>query len=159
ILTGKGKKGMDDLRQVIADMKNQENALLNERSKEVQANARNTKLTILGGTICALIGLSMIGLAIARNISAPLQKITRSADRIAAGDLSVKVLTDDRQDEVGVLARAFARMTQSLQEMAEVAGKIADGDLRVKIRPQSDKDTLGNAFALMVENLHRLTGE
>ncbi len=75
----------------------------------------------------------------------------------AAGDLSVVVATDHRGDEVGVLARTFNRMTDSLKEMAGVAGKIAGGDLRTTVKPQSSTDVLGNAFARMTENLREQT--
>ena len=74
-----------------------------------------------------------------------------TAERIAAGDLNVSSLANQRrQDEVGVLARAFDRMTQSLQDMANVATRIANGDLQAKVTPQSDKDILGTAFASMI---------
>jgi methyl-accepting chemotaxis protein len=43
--------------------------------------------------------------------------------------------------------------------MAHVAEQISTGDLRVNVAPQSDHDTLGTAFALMVANLQQLTAE
>ena len=159
ILTGGGKKEMDDIRKVIADMKEEENVLLRERSDQAQAAARSTKLTILVGTVSALLVVALAGFAISRNIAKPLKQITTTAERIAAGDLGVSVIKNHRRDEVGVLAETFGRMTQSLREMANVAEGIANGDLRVKVRPQSDKDLLGNAFASMVENLRRLTAQ
>ena len=59
----------------------------------------------------------------------------------------------NRQDEIGGLARAFTLMIQSLKEKAQIAEKIAASDLTVKVTPLSDADTLGNAFATMVEKL------
>ena len=68
--------------------------------------------------------------AITRNIADPLREIVQGATQIAEGDLSVRITTSDRADEVGVLQRAFALMTRGLQEMAAVATRIADGDIR-----------------------------
>ena len=56
----------------------------------------------------------------------------------------------NRQDEIGDLARAFTRMIQSLKEKAQIAQKIAAGDLTVEATPLSDADALGNAFSTMV---------
>ncbi len=159
IMTDKGKMEMDEIRKVIREMENEENTLLKKRSDEAQASARNTTLTIVFGTLAAFIVLALVGFVLTRNIANPLKEISATAERIAAGDLSVTISMGNREDEVGILAQTFARMADSLKGMAGVAGKIAAGDLRVKVQPQSDKDVLGNAFASMVENLQRLTSD
>src|SRR6202790_1965428 len=58
-----------------------------------------------------------------------------------------------RDDEIGELARTFAKMVVYLKEMAAVSEAIAGGDLNVVVKPRSNQDTLGNAFARMVEGL------
>ncbi len=158
VRTDKGKKVMDEIRKTIDEMTSEENTLLKKRSDEAQASARNATLTIIFSTLAAFIVFAIAGFVITRNIATPLKEISATAERIAAGDLNVTISTmSDREDEVGILAQTFARMTDSLKAMAAVAGKIAGGDLRVKVQPQSDKDVLANAFAAMVENLRRLT--
>src|SRR5256886_2472904 len=61
-----------------------------------------------------------------------------------------------RQDEIGELARCFGNMVTYLKEMASVSEAIAGGDLSVEVQPRSKHDTLGNAFARMVEGLRNL---
>jgi methyl-accepting chemotaxis protein len=157
VLTGQGKNTMDDLRKIMKDMKTEEEELLKKRAAEDAAQVSQTHFTIIGGTFAALALAALAGFIITRNIAGPLKEITATADRIASGDLSAAVTTDQREDEVGVLARTFGRMTNSLKEMAEVAGKIASGDLRTTVKPQSPNDVLGNAFARMTENLREQT--
>jgi len=159
VLTDKGKSVMDEIRKKMAEMRREELELLQKRIEEVATSSENTLMTIKYGTMGAVIILAIAGVIITRNIANPLKQITASAERIAVGDLSAQTAKYDRDDEVGVLAQAFARMTVSLQNMAGVAGKIAAGDLRVKTQPQSSNDVLGNAFASMVENLQRLTAD
>ena len=160
VRAGQGKKVMDDIRQVIQEMKDEENALLKQRSEATAASAQNTILTIIVGILCSFVILGLVGFFITRNISQPLQEITGVAESIAAGDLRVKALSNHhRQDEVGVLSETFSRMTQSLQEKAAVATQIAAGNLKVAVKPQSGNDLLGTAFVSMVENLRRVTGE
>jgi methyl-accepting chemotaxis protein len=158
-LTGQDKNHLDAIRKVIANMKDEEHGLLTVRSNEAEASAQGTRITILAGTASAFVLLSFVTFLMTQNIAKPLQELTATAERIAVGDLSVQVMTSRRQDEVGVLAQSFGVMSQSLRRMAETAKAIAGGDLRTKVQPQSERDMLGNAFALMVENLRKLTGE
>ncbi len=154
--TGKGKKEMDDLRKIVGDMRDEELGLLKIRNDEAKASAENLVVTIIAGSLSAFGILSIAGFLITRNISKPLKQITAMAERIAEGDLTITASTTNRRDEVGVLSQTFTRMGHSLREMAETAEKIADGDLQVNVKPQSPKDMLGNAFALMIENLRTL---
>jgi methyl-accepting chemotaxis protein len=153
VSTDRGKKVMDDIRRTIDEMRSEENALLKTRSDEAQASARNTTLTIIFGTLAAVVVLAVAGFTITRNIARPLRDLTTVADRITVGDLSVKTSASARTDEVGMLARTFDRMAQSLRAMAGAAEQIAAGDLRSTIVPQSPDDVLGNAFARMAKNL------
>jgi len=159
VATGKGKAEMDQIRKAVAETRDDELMLLKTRSAEAQATAAHAKLTILLGTAAALIILAMAGLVITRNISGPLREISRAAERIGAGDLTVSISPDGRADEVGVLAQTFSRMTTSLQGMADVARKIAARDLRGQVIRQSEKDVLGDAFIAMVDNLRQSTSE
>jgi methyl-accepting chemotaxis protein len=159
VTTGENKKGMDAIRVKISDMEDEERSLLQIRADEAEASASSARWIILACTFGTFAISSLAGYVIAGGISKPLKRITLAAERMAAGDLEVEIAKLARQDEVGVLSQTFSAMTESLRGMAEVAGKIAGGDLRVQVHPQSDRDKLGNAFATMVENLQRMTGQ
>lgn len=155
MMTDKGKKVMDSIRQLVGEMVNTENALLKTRSGEADAAAKATEGTILLGTLGAFAVLGMAGFWITRNISGPLRELTGAAEQISTGDLNVKSMATDRRDEVGVLAGTFDRMGQSLRVMAAAAEQIASGDLRSDVTPLSPKDVLGHAFARMTANLRQ----
>lgn len=159
VVEGKGKAAMDEIRRIVAEIEAEERALLATRSSDALASARNTKLTILLGTLIAALAVGLAGMLITRDIAVPLAAVSTTAERIADGDLTVSMAATDRQDEVGALVRTFSRMTDSLNATSSAAGKIAAGDLRVKVQPRSDKDVLGNAFASMVASLQRLTSD
>ena len=72
---------------------------------------RNLFLAFLVG-LTLLVGL--VGWAMGRSIVTPLQRLTRAADSIAAGDLSVQ-LPVERRDEIGQLTRVFNQMTGELR--------------------------------------------
>ena len=158
VLTDKGKKTMDSIRSVLKDMNSEEEDLLKARASLAEADAREAKLTILLGTLTALILAGLAGLLITRNIAGPLKNLTGLAERITAGDLSSAVTVNERSDEVGALTRAFERMTRFLRTMAGAAEQIAAGDLRANLQPQSPNDVLGNAFVRMTDNLRKQIG-
>jgi methyl-accepting chemotaxis protein len=158
ILSDRGKKAMDAIRNLLQEMNSEEDDLLKKRTDAARADAGNTRSTIVFGTLAALVLAGLAGLMITRNIAGPLRYLTGVAERITVGDLSSAVRVDDRRDEVGVLARAFDRMTRSLQAIAGAAEQIAAGDLRTSLQPQSPNDVLGNAFVRMTDNLRRQIG-
>jgi methyl-accepting chemotaxis protein len=159
VLTDKGKGLMDEIRKEVHDMEGEENDLLKNRSEVSRQSADQTRVAIIWGTFIAFAFLSVAGFAITRNISKPLNEISSVAEKIASGDLRGEVASGDREDEVGRLSKTFVRMTRSLREMARVATLIAASDLRVQVKPQSEADVLGSAFATMIDNLRRTTGE
>src|SRR6202142_2557637 len=92
----------------------------------------------------------------ARSITTSLNDLMRIARQIAdAGDLDHEI-DIHRSDEIGELARTFANMVTYLKEMAAVSEAIAGGNLGVDVQPRSKNDTLGKAFARMVEGLRKL---
>jgi methyl-accepting chemotaxis protein len=158
VLSDRGKKAMDAIRTLLQEMNSEEDDLLKKRTDAAQVDARNARSTIVFGTLAALVLAGLAGLMITRNIAGPLRNLTGVAERITVGDLSSTVTVDDRRDEVGVLARAFERMTRSLRTIAGAAEQIAAGDLRASLQPQSPNDVLGNAFVRMTDNLRRQIG-
>lgn len=64
-----------------------------------------------------VIGLTVwVALTVADRLVRPVTNLVQAAQRIAEGDLSVRVDEDpDRQDEVAILSQSFNRMTDRLQ--------------------------------------------
>ncbi len=157
VATDLGKQIMDDIRNVVDKMENEENNLLKIRYDQMQADMQATKSVIIYGISLSFILLAFVGFFTTRNISKPLKEITSSAMQIAEGNLIANLGYNNRKDEVGVLAQTFNKMILSLQNMADVAKEIADGNLNVSVKPQSDNDVLGKAFTTMIINLRSLT--
>lgn len=150
---GVGKRAMDELRDLVQVMTQEEESLLAKRAVVAGAAASAAQLTILLGTLFAIVVAAVLGALITRNVAGPLRKLTEAADRITVGDLNTNIDASDRPDEVGVLARTFQRMTTSLRSMAGIAEQIAGGDLRATWTPQSTNDALGHALVKMISNL------
>ena len=127
--------------------------LVDERHKSDESSANWTITISAIGTLIAFIAGALIAYRTAKSITAPLQNLMLVARGIGnTGDLEHNI-DISRDDEIGELARTFTKMVTYLKEMAGVSESIAGGDLRVEVKPRSSHDTLGNAFARMVDGL------
>jgi methyl-accepting chemotaxis protein len=138
----------------VADLENTK--VLEARRKSDETAGTATFLIALLSTLLAL-GLGVvIAYTTARSITSSLNDLMRIARQIAdAGDLDHEI-DIHRSDEIGELARTFSNMVTYLREMASVSEAIAGGNLGVDVQPRSKNDTLGKAFARMIEGLRKL---
>src|SRR5207244_1099986 len=117
---------------------------------------RAATATIIVSMLSTLLALGLgavIAYRTAMSISQPLTNLMKIARQIGnTGDLEHSIDVN-RNDEIGELARTFAKMVTYLKEMASVSESIAGGDLTVEVKPRSSNDTLGNAFVRMVDGL------
>jgi len=135
----------------VADGENRK--LLDERRKSDESAANWTIVVSLISTLLALSLGSIIAYRTAKSITQPLTNLMNVARAIGnTGDLEHNIDLN-RDDEIGELARTFHKMVTYLKEMAGVSEAIAGGDLTLEVKPRSSHDTLGNAFAKMVEGL------
>src|ERR1700680_4869499 len=135
----------------VAEVENHK--LVDERRKSDDSAANWTIAVSLISTLIAVSLGVVIAYRTAKGITQPLNELMNVARGIGnTGDLEHNIdLT--RDDEIGELARTFHKMVTYLKEMAGVSESIAGGDLRLEVKPRSAHDTLGNAFARMVEGL------
>ncbi|MEA2337425.1 MAG: methyl-accepting chemotaxis protein, partial [Thermoanaerobaculia bacterium] len=118
------------IRTAVTSIEAQEMQVLKARADEATATATRTFLTIGFGTLFALIALSIASVVMSRGITRPVQKLVAGTERIAAGELSSRIVADSR-DEIGELAGSFNRMAESLEvrtrALNESGGAITGG--------------------------------
>lgn len=97
---------MEALTQLI-----EANVALTQKGVEDEKSRTTTILLIISalGTV-TMIFVSMV---VIKNITAPLEALVRASDRVASGDLTVRIDTS-REDEVGKLACAMEKMRANL---------------------------------------------
>ena len=119
--------------------------------------------------IIALISLIMLIVAVLlmiyftrKNIIRPINDIVKASDKLANGDVSESeelVRYKDKENEIGLLSRAFIGLSGNIKEKAEMAEQISEGKLDIAIEPLSDKDVLAIAFKKEAETLNDLVSE
>jgi GAF domain-containing protein/HAMP domain-containing protein len=84
-----------------------------EQSQALAAYRQAQFIAILMAVIADLVAIG-VALYISRSLSRPILALTLSAQRIGSGELKTEVPELQRQDEIGVLARAFQQMQSDL---------------------------------------------
>ena len=114
-----------------ADTENKK--LLDQRRKSDEASSTATVAIAIFSTLVALALGVGIAFRTSKSITNPLSKLMNVAQQIGnTGDLE-HTIDVKRDDELGELARTFAKMVVYLKEMASVSESIAGGDLTVEV--------------------------
>jgi len=88
--------------------------------KQGLAGLINRKLVhLLWMTLLALILLRLLGYGFARRLARPIEVLSRSAEEVAQGDLSIRVPVETN-DEIGKFSTNFNQMVRGLQERENV---------------------------------------
>lgn len=111
---------------------------------------------IIIGVVVLLFGLS-VEMGLVRLLRTSLEHVTDAADKIAHGDVEVK-LEKLYNDEFGVLTDSMNNMVAGIREQAHVAQEVARGNLTVDITPRSEKDILGKALKELVLDTNNVIG-
>ncbi len=123
LIRGRSQEAFD-----LASTKLEELVALNEQAGKKAAVHSAATHELARGWIfssmagCFLLGL-LLSLALARVIARPLNNALQVADRIAEGDLTVRITTES-DDETGRLLMA---MQQMVRKLAQVIGEVREG--------------------------------
>ncbi|MBX7247743.1 MAG: PAS domain-containing sensor histidine kinase [Caulobacteraceae bacterium] len=106
---------------IINRLRESEDSIVAYREAE-QSRARIQSgfiLVYVETALLVLVGAVWLGMTAAGAIAAPVARLVQAADRVASGDLNVRVEADKDAEEIAILSRAFNRMTGDLQTQQE----------------------------------------
>lgn len=107
------KDSIHRLETAASDLTNRHSEVLVPLVEQI---AKTTTTTILIFSITAIFVSIIVTLVISRGITKPLQEVVSVVETVSGGDLTKAVIVD-RNDEIGRLFGAMARMTGKLNEM------------------------------------------
>jgi len=120
-----GRREMDGVRRVIAEMDGEESALLEQRQENAHRSARFAVFSILIGTSIAVLVTMILSIFIQRSITRPLQSFMTFAEKVGEGDLTQRS-NFSRGDELGQLASYLDRMALGLKEVAKRSAGVSE---------------------------------
>jgi len=117
---------IESIIEKIVELKEKQSEEANNNSTLTYQKIRNITIMISAFSVIVSVGIAFV---LTRLISTPLVRISEAALKIAEGDLSLEDIHVKNKDEIGDVANAFNKMTESLKgiigKVNEVAGLIA----------------------------------
>jgi len=102
---------LDDTKQTVA--------LYQQLEAERGTVLFNFGLLYLGFALILVLAAVWLGLWFAERLSRPVGRLASAAGRVGAGDLDVRVIEEEGDDEIAMLGRIFNQMTRQLKGQRE----------------------------------------
>ncbi|MBI3767058.1 MAG: methyl-accepting chemotaxis protein [Deltaproteobacteria bacterium] len=142
ILQRTGKKAMDEIREVLRAMRDEESALLQTRTTEAAEMTARARSVILFGMLGSLLFAIAAGSVLVRRFTTAIGALLEGARQIGDGrlDYRIEVAT---QDELADLAAAFNTMTDKLK--------------RTTVSAETDREARARIESLLVSSREAVT--
>jgi len=103
--------------EVIAQTERAQGAVSRYEMLEKHRESIQISFVIIFAVVALLLLLAAvwIGLNLATQLARPISAVIAAAERVAKGDLTARVTTGSSSDEIGILSRAFNRMTRQIE--------------------------------------------
>ena len=159
LLKGGSQQALDTLNGQLDKLLAAQLAGSRQAARTVDELYDGSRLITLSTLGVAVFGGAVLALWLARSISAPLQRATQAARRIANGDLGTRI-GDSANNETGKLLQAMQHMNDSLLGMIgkvrhgaraidDAAREIAEGNLNLSTRTEQQAASLEETASSM----------
>lgn len=125
---GAGKKFMDDIRQVMASMDEEEKQLLEKRAQEVQTAASGGKSAIVYGTLLCLAFVTAAAFSITRSLSGQIGQAVRHVESSSA---ELQSAANQQASGARESSTAMSEITTTISELLATSRQIAESAQRV----------------------------
>lgn len=152
------KTHMEQICEVVSKCKEIENALLESRTKEQQELFSSTSnMLTVGNLVCSIIALCLVA-ALSYLISYRLKKVTKAAEKIAAGDFSVDLETK-LNDEIGQVTTAFLSIKTTVKELVDEMNLLSQEAIAGNLNIRGNCDCVQGEYKAIVEGINKTLDE
>jgi methyl-accepting chemotaxis protein len=100
--------------------------------------------------ICSMAVALILGAIISSNISTQVRKLSQLAGKIETGEIDAAETAQD--NELGEVAASFQKAIDNRNKMAYALMEIAQGNFAIDFKPHSERDVVGMALQLCINN-------
>ncbi len=164
LLTAQGDPLSDKVSTSIETLISENTSEGNKIATNLSSQSVTATIFMIAVILIALVLSLTIALAISRSISKPVKEMAEAAQRMAKGDLSVKINVNSR-NEIGQLCTAFAESTASIRsyiaDITNTLGEIEHGNLTIvsELDYIGDYTDLKKAYLGILESLNDTLGQ
>ncbi|HTJ33064.1 MAG TPA: CHASE3 domain-containing protein [Dactylosporangium sp.] len=154
-----GQQHIAALRTEFDDFINNQATIVAKAHNEAARAGRRAVMGAVAGFVVALLAVALLTRSLAVMVVRPLHRMVMAADRVAGGDLSVRVNTDGPV-EVGALQRTFNSMVAALDRGRVMLGAVAaeQAALRRVATVAAHGKPAEDVFAAVTEEAGKLFG-
>lgn len=128
VQTGEGQKLMDDLRQIVGEMEQEERSLLKERAAQVEAAVNSSTLSISLATLACLLIVSTVGMIITRSLTS---QIGAAVHHMQSSSSELQVASNQQTMGSKEQSTAMKEITTTMNELLVTSKQIAESAQRV----------------------------
>jgi methyl-accepting chemotaxis protein len=128
IVSGEGKKRMDQLRASIDEADGEEASLLEKRRVEAEATAETTQLVTLWGSVLGSLLVAGFGALIARSLS---RQVASAVQHIQSSSAELQSAAGQQATGAKEQATAMSEITTTISELLATSRQIAESAQRV----------------------------
>jgi CHASE3 domain sensor protein len=128
VQNAQGKKTMDQIRQLLAEMDREERDLLVQRAGEVESASANGRTTIGWGTGVCLLFVIGVGWYLSSTLS---RQITQAVQHVQSSSTELQAAANQQVTGVKESATSMAEITTTVTELLATSRQIADSAKRV----------------------------
>jgi CHASE3 domain sensor protein len=125
---GEGKRAMDDIRRVMAQMDREERDLLRQRAEEVDAAASAARMTIILGTLLCLLLTCLVGFVLVRTLT---NQIGSAVRHVQSSSAELQAAANQQVAGAKEQATAMSEITTTISELLATSRQIAESAQRV----------------------------
>lgn len=108
---------------------------------------------LIKSLLLAILLITSLRILLTRLIISPLESMLDIVNDIANGNYKHTILGTEQNDEIGIMALAMQRMTESLRQASEAAIAVAEGDYTHKLEVRGPNDLFALAMNRMTDSL------
>ena len=125
---GEGKKFMDELRRVLADMEHEERNLLVQRDEAVVSAVSTANFTIVFGTLLSLVLMTGAGFMITRSLT---RQIGAAVQHMQSSSTELQAASNQQATGAREQSTAMIEITTTMTELLATSKQIAESARRV----------------------------
>lgn len=119
-----GQRQISSLREQFDDFANAQRTTVERGRQDAMIAGQRALVAGVAGFATSLIGVAILTRSLAVMVARPLHRLVSAADKVAGGDLSVRVATDGPV-EIGSMQRTFNSMVSVLEQSRDTLSSIA----------------------------------
>jgi methyl-accepting chemotaxis protein len=128
IAHGEGKRTMDEIREVMAQMENNERDLLRQRAAEAEGAAAAGRAAIVLGTLLSVLLTSLAGFLLIRSLT---QQIGSAVRHVQSSSAELQAAANQQVAGSKEQATAMTEISTTISELLATSRQIADSSQRV----------------------------